>query len=922
MTAPSKVLKSCLETCNKTNKLADRVSVLMLQYLTTVKQVSASLDRLAHGHLDVSQILIAITAGLDERGETSKGLPKELLVELEKKVRATSSELTMIEHSLEKSLEYERKGAMGKMRRGFGKIFGEGDFEKLVIALAKTKEILQLSALMFEWSVGSDKVDDIMGIGYAGLAAALDRLDHKSQPKTSNRSAANLIVEPTPHHGNGSFSLSSPVSPPPTVSDRTIASTHRHDYDHHQHHQHQHQHLHNSQQYPPQARDPYHLSHPPGHPPDFPLYSASGSSSYGLAERSPSSPHQGSEHAALSEETMSQSSAAFSDDVLYEVGGQKIDPSQPLRLEVNPTKMPRWVPRNQSDESSTAHVDTLLSAIRGKNHKLIEQLLDRGVSPNLALGTCPLIEAIKMLDAESIRLLLLFGAAPDESDATGATPLFSAITHSFMKGATLLLMYGADPNYPAGVDRQSPLVRAALSNFTSFTHLLLIYGGEPNHMGSDGNTLLISSINKKSSRKLLELLLLYGADPNNKSREGKTPLFEAIQSAARADIVKTLLEHGANVNLPGPKHVLWPATYQPACLQVLLDHKADYKKCPGIMELATSLNNVDSVRMLLKAGVNPNAKKDGVYTPLCTSIRDNRPDIFELLLGNGADPNVMASEYPAFKCLTHNRLQFLPALVAAGADLHTPKGIVETAVASKNMDGLIWLLDQGLDPNERNPKGCSPLTTAIRDGQMSMVQLLLKRGADPNMRGEDWPICIAVKNPPILKLLLTVLAHPRAFKGVMEIAAAANQLESIKLLLAAGVSVEDKNGGVFSPLTTAIREDRKDIVKFLITEAGADVNAPGEHLPIVKALRRYHEGDNFHIELLLERGADPNKIYRGWNAIMQAVENGNLEVLELLATKSKGIDLDARDELGRNVVEIASSRGWSEAVDVLKKHKL
>ena len=75
---------------------------------------------------------------------------------------------------------------------------------------------------------------------------------------------------------------------------------------------------------------------------------------------------------------------------------------------------------------------------------------------------------------------------------------------------------------------------------------------------------------------------------------------------------------------------------------------------------------------------------------------------------------------------------------------------------------------------------------------------------------------MAVKQPAILKRLLPALAEPRAFKGVMEMAVVANQLESIKLLLKAGVSVEDRNGGVFSPLTTAIREERKEIVHFLL----------------------------------------------------------------------------------------------------------
>jgi len=335
------------------------------------------------------------------------------------------------------------------------------------------------------------------------------------------------------------------------------------------------------------------------------------------------------------------------------------------------------------------------------------------------------------------------------------------------------------------------------------------------------------------------------------------------------------------------------------------------------MELAVSLNNIESVRILLKAGVSSDVKKDGVYTPLCTAIRDDRPEILRLLLSNGADPNVMASEYPCFKCVTHNRIQFLPVLVAAGGDLHKPKGILETAVSSKNMEALNWLLDQGVNPNDKNSKGMTPLTTAIREDRPDMIDLLLLRGADPHMRGEDWPICMAVRSPSILKRILSVVPKPEAFKGVMEMAAHANQLESIKLLLAAGVSVEDKNGGVFSPLTTALREDRREIVRFLLSGGGADVNAPGEHLPVVKALRRFHGEDTQMLELLLDHGADPNKVYRGWNGFMQAVENGDADVLKLLCQKA-GANLEIKDDMGRTVAEMAASRGWDEAVQILK----
>jgi ankyrin repeat protein len=144
----------------------------------------------------------------------------------------------------------------------------------------------------------------------------------------------------------------------------------------------------------------------------------------------------------------------------------------------------------------------------------------------------------------------------------------------------------------------------------------------------------------------------------------------------------------------------------------------------------------------------------------------------------------------------------------------------------------------------------------------------------------------------------------------------ANQLESIKLLLAAGVCVEDKNCGVFSPLTTAIREGRKEIVRYLLDVANADPNAPGEHLPLVKALRKYN-GDTEILQMLLTRGADINKMHRGWNPILQAVENGDAEVLKLLIDMGGPVDLQVLNEEGRPVIDIVTERGWEEGLALL-----
>jgi ankyrin repeat protein len=241
---------------------------------------------------------------------------------------------------------------------------------------------------------------------------------------------------------------------------------------------------------------------------------------------------------------------------------------------------------------------------------------------------------------------------------------------------------------------------------------------------------------------------------------------------------------------------------------------------------------------------------------------------------------------------------------------------METAVAFNDKDAILFLLEHGVNINDRTPEGRTALSTAIRDNRGDLVDLLLSRGADPAIRGQDWPLCMSVKQPDILKKLLAATPNPRAFRGVVEMAVVANQLESIKLLLEAGVSVEDKNCGVFSPLTTAIREDRNEIVRYLLDVANADPNAPGEHLPIVKALRRFH-GDTEIIQMLLTRGADINKMHRGWNAILQAVENGDAKTLKLLIDMGGPVDLQAVDESGRPVIDIVTERGWEEGLALL-----
>jgi ankyrin repeat protein len=116
--------------------------------------------------------------------------------------------------------------------------------------------------------------------------------------------------------------------------------------------------------------------------------------------------------------------------------------------------------------------------------------------------------------------------------------------------------------------------------------------------------------------------------------------------------------------------------------------------------------------------------------------------------------------------------------------------------------------------------------------------------------------------------------------------------ERVLLLLRSGASPNDSTPDVpyWKPLEAAIEEMESggsiDVVKALI-EAGADVNAPGDHPKIISRLHPIHcavFNDNLLVaKLLLENGADPNvPTADGNTALKAAVENGNVEMARLL----------------------------------------
>jgi len=145
----------------------------------------------------------------------------------------------------------------------------------------------------------------------------------------------------------------------------------------------------------------------------------------------------------------------------------------------------------------------------------------------------------------------------------------------------------------------------------------------------------------------------------------------------------------------------------------LLDHKADpnivadnYQKLTPLHHAAIN-GNLEMIKILLEAGANPNAKAGSNYTALHYAARECHTEIFYTLIKAGADPNPKNEEY-------------CPSVLASAIKFDC------------NLEIAAALIALGADVNHPDEQQMSPLYLAATFGPLSLVRLLILKGADVN----------------------------------------------------------------------------------------------------------------------------------------------------------------------------------------------
>jgi ankyrin repeat protein len=180
-------------------------------------------------------------------------------------------------------------------------------------------------------------------------------------------------------------------------------------------------------------------------------------------------------------------------------------------------------------------------------------------------------------------------------------------------------------------------------------------------------------------------------------------------------------------------------------VRALIEDKVDVnaRSSDGATALLWSAhwNDTTTADLLLRAGADANAVNEFGTSPISEACLNGSTAMVRLLLQHRANPNLAigTGETPLMTCARTGNADSVRLLLEAGA-------AVDAKEPSQNQTALMWaaaekhpavtktLIDAHADVNARTKQGFAPIHFAARVGDLDSVKLLLAAGVDINMQ--------------------------------------------------------------------------------------------------------------------------------------------------------------------------------------------
>jgi uncharacterized protein len=454
---------------------------------------------------------------------------------------------------------------------------------------------------------------------------------------------------------------------------------------------------------------------------------------------------------------------------------------------------------------------------------------------------------------------------------------------------------------------RSDVADAAMRGDKAAVRTLLAQRADVNAAQGDGATALHWAV-YRGDRELADVLIRAGANVKAANREGATPLWLATLNGDAATIT-ALLAGGADPN-----------------------ERLPLGRTP--LMVASRTGNVAAIKVLLDRGADVNAKETlRGTTALMWAADEAHPAAVQLLVQRGADINARSNPAargrgPALGKSNDPR----KAVAAQGAAVAAGRGLDLTQLnaLTQGGPGQGRGAAQGRGAEAGRPEQGRGASTVEGRGGAAEGDAAVERVDDD--QGDAAAAPFRRRPAPIDGGALTPLIY----------AARSNDVESVKILLAAGADINQVTGYGWSPLLVATQNRYYKLGAFLL-DHGADPNLTnkGGWTPLYLATDNRNiesgdypvrKGDMDHlafIELLLEKGADVNARVKdstetrtvftnqwldenGATAFLRASQSGDLALMKLLL--ARGADPKIATVLGVTALQVAAGIGWVEGI--------
>lgn len=466
-------------------------------------------------------------------------------------------------------------------------------------------------------------------------------------------------------------------------------------------------------------------------------------------------------------------------------------------------------------------------------------------------------------DRSAVRLLLQKKTDVNAPQPDGATALQWAAYRDDLELADLLIAAGANPKIP-NREGATALQLASLRGSAAMIEKLLNAGAPVNERGVNGEIPIMFAA-RSGNLDALNLLIKRGADVNAKeSLRGTTALMWAVEQK-HTDAVNLLIEHGADVGVAsspdskGGTAYLAPTVEQREQQEQFIRQRRALAAKEASKDPAKDLAASDAAAAAAAFGVTKNTKGGGLtplvlaaredciecakllvaarasvnqttrygWTPLLTAVQNRHYQLAAFLLEHGADPNIAnnggwtplyiavdnrnieGGDYPV-RQPDMDHLEFIRLLINHGANVNaricgvesTSKRCKGDSTETRTIFTMQWLYEDG----------ATPFLRAAQSGDVTVMKLLLQKGADPKITTSNGDTA------------LMVAAGIGWVDGVTFEWSEAENLEAIKMCLDLGIDPNISDGDGRTALHGAAHKGRNDVIHLLV-EHGAKLDA-------------------------------------------------------------------------------------------------